>query len=94
MALPGVIPGRAVAFGVADENSGTEGLVLLAEGDEEHNPKQVALALRKRIAQEFDCTPRDVRVVESRSLIKSTSGKLARSANRERYLSERAKRDH
>lgn len=87
--VAGVKPGRAVAFGVADERTGTEGLVILVEGEEGVDGRRLALAIRKRIAQEFDCTPRDVKAVPDRWLIKSTSGKLARSANREKYLSTR-----
>ena len=61
-------------------------VVVLAESDGSEHEKRLALQIRKRIAQDFDCTPTDVRVVPSRWLIKSTSGKLARAANRDKYL--------
>jgi acyl-CoA synthetase (AMP-forming)/AMP-acid ligase II len=84
--VPGVVPGRAVAFGVSDEKSGTERLVILVEIDEQASPGSVALAIRRNISQQLDCTPSDVRVVPARWLIKSTSGKLARDDNRRKYL--------
>ena len=48
--------------------------------------KRLALRVRNQIAQELDCTPSDVRVVPPRWLLKSSSGKLARGANRAKYL--------
>jgi fatty-acyl-CoA synthase len=86
--VEGVIPGRVVAFGVPDPASGTEGLVILAEVEEEcrANERAIVLRLRTHIAQEFDCTPSAVRVVPPRWLVKSTSGKLARADNRDKYL--------
>jgi fatty-acyl-CoA synthase len=83
----GIIPGRAVAFGLPDPISGTESLVVLAETalNLEQERKKVALVIRKKIAQEMDCTPADVRVLPPKWLIKSTSGKLARKDNREKY---------
>lgn len=86
--IDGVDSGRVVAFGVDDPNSGTEGLVILVEPEEDEPDKMLPLTIRKRVAQAFDCTPRDVKVVPKRWLIKSTSGKLARAGNREKYLAE------
>ncbi len=84
----GVVAGRVVAFGLRDEHKGTEGLVVLAEASDDaiEAHRKLVLAIRKRIAQSLDCTPSDVRVVPSRWLVKSTSGKLARSDNRAKYL--------
>jgi fatty-acyl-CoA synthase len=84
--VPGVTAGRVVAFGVADEKSGTERLVILVEIEEQASAGAVALAIRREVAQELDCTPSDVRVVPARWLVKSTSGKLARDDNRRKYL--------
>jgi fatty-acyl-CoA synthase len=85
--VEGVVPGRIVAFGLADERSGTEGLVILAEATTgENEAPAIAVRIRNAIAQEFDCTPSVVRIVPSRWLIKSSSGKLARGENRDKYL--------
>ncbi len=87
--VPGIAPGRVVAFGLADEASGTERMVVLAEaGSVSVNDKRLALAVRNHVAQELDCTPGDVRIVPSRWLIKSTSGKIARADNRRKYIEQ------
>lgn len=87
-AVEGVTPGRVVVFGLANEKTGTEGLIVLAESEEtegEH-ARRLALRIRNAVAQELDCTPQDVRVVPPRWLVKSTAGKLARADNRSKYL--------
>jgi acyl-CoA synthetase (AMP-forming)/AMP-acid ligase II len=86
--VEGVTAGRVVVFGLADERAGTEGLIVLAESEEfeGENARRLALKVRNAVAQELDCTPRDVRVVPPRWLVKSTAGKLARADNRSKYL--------
>jgi acyl-CoA synthetase (AMP-forming)/AMP-acid ligase II len=86
--VPGVAPGRIVAFGLPDETTGTEKLVILAEGENGsgENPKLLALKIRNAVAQELDCTPSLVQIVPARWLIKSSSGKIARNDNRQKFL--------
>lgn len=85
-ALAGVKAGRVVVFSLPDPAAGTEKLVILAEteGVEETGP--LSLEVRKCVAQTFDTTVADVRMVPDRWLVKSTSGKLARADNRAKYL--------
>ncbi len=86
--IDGIAAGRVVAFGLADEASGTERLIILAEpeNDAVAEERRLALKVRNHVAQELDCTPSDVRIVPCRWLIKSTSGKLARTDNRRKYV--------
>jgi fatty-acyl-CoA synthase len=86
--VEGVAPGRVVAFGLASERAGTEGLIVVAESEESggDGARRLALRIRNAVAQELDCTPQDVRVVPPRWLVKSTAGKLARDDNRSKYL--------
>ncbi|MFN2599411.1 MAG: AMP-binding protein [Pyrinomonadaceae bacterium] len=93
--VEGVAAGRVVVFGLADERAGTEGLVVLAEADEcaGADAKRLALAIRNAVAQELDCTPRDVRVVPARWLVKSTAGKLTRADNRRKFVEQFVKAD-
>lgn len=88
--VPGVASGRVVAFGVPDDASGTERLVVLFEQDPLSTEAGAALALKLRahIAQECNCTAGDVRAVPARWLVKSTSGKVARADNRAKYLAD------
>jgi len=87
-AVEGVTPGRVVVFGLANQMTGTEGLIVLAESEESEgeSARRLALRIRNAVAQELDCTPQDVRVVPPRWLVKSTAGKLARADNRSKYL--------
>lgn len=88
--LPGVIGGRSVALGVADEGNGTEKLVVLAESavGDDHARQELERAIAARVSAHTDVTAADVRVVPPRWLSKSTSGKIARGRNRDRYLEQ------
>jgi acyl-CoA synthetase (AMP-forming)/AMP-acid ligase II len=85
--IEGVIGGRVAAFGQVEDETGTEILVVLAETRLEDPAAQgrLKLEIRNRIAQAFDCTVGKVFLVSERWLVKSTAGKVARSANREKY---------
>jgi fatty-acyl-CoA synthase len=91
--VPGVHPGRVVAFGVYDEEIGTENVVLVAEADAdpqgpawEETTQQLAEAIRGQINCGTDVVVRDVRIVARSWLLKTSSGKIARAANRDKYL--------
>jgi acyl-CoA synthetase (AMP-forming)/AMP-acid ligase II len=87
--VPGVYPGRAVAFGVLDERIGSESIVMVAElnGNSQY-PAAVERELRAQIVKETEVTLADVRFVNERWVIKTSSGKLARGDNRDKYLRE------
>ncbi len=87
---PGVYPGRVVAFGVFDEQQGTEEVVIVAEAetDDEDERRRIADAIRERVTRGSDVAVRQVRVVGLRWLLKTSSGKIARGANREKFLAE------
>jgi fatty-acyl-CoA synthase len=88
--VPGVHPGRVVAFGVFSEEAGTEDVVVVAEVDTEDADERQRLAdeIRLRIARGTDVTLRHAHVVGAHWLLKTSSGKTARSANRDKYLAE------
>jgi fatty-acyl-CoA synthase len=88
-ALPGVAAGRVVAFGIDDEDLGTQQVAVIVEPDEP-SPMD-AEALRSavvRAAMEMDITlhPSRVYLVPPRWLIKSSAGKPSRKANKDRIL--------
>ncbi|NDJ35512.1 MAG: fatty acyl-AMP ligase [Chloroflexi bacterium] len=87
--VEGVHPGRAVAFGVANPRSGTEDVVIVAETNtaDPDERKQIAAAVRRAVAQGSDVAVRQVAVVDRDWLIKTSSGKISRSAAREKWLS-------
>jgi fatty-acyl-CoA synthase len=86
--VPGVHPGRVVAFGVFNPDLGTEDVVMLVESDENDLEKRQVIAeqIRLRVTRGSDVALRNVEIVERGWLLKTSSGKIARSANREKYL--------
>jgi len=89
--VPGVHAGRAVAFGVPDVREGTELIAVVAEVETESEEERQAIdrAIRQTVAQGSTVTVSFVKLVDSRWLIKTSSGKIARAANREKWLREK-----
>ncbi len=88
--IPGVHPGRTVAFGVPNEALGTEDIAVICEVDTD-NPEAHAgttRAIRTRVAQTTDATARYVHLVGPKWLIKTSSGKIARAANRQKFIEQ------
>jgi len=90
--ISGIVPGRSVAFGLFDPSLGSETIVMVCELDNRMLPrldvKTLELELRRRVLQQSEIALSDIRFVEKHWLIKTSSGKISRSANREKYLQE------
>lgn len=88
--VPGVHAGRSVAFGLFNEEQGTEDVVIIAEVDSEDPLEQqkIADAIRLHVTKNSAIALRHVKVVDPKWIIKTSSGKTARSANREKFLKE------
>jgi fatty-acyl-CoA synthase len=88
--VPGIHPGRAVAFGIEDEKAGTEEVVIVAEVNTDDPAGRLAIAdsLRRHVSQNSAIVLRYVHLVAPKWILKTSSGKTARSANREKYLME------
>ncbi len=84
--VPGCKHGRVVVFAAYDEDAGTDRVVgmLEAENDRVDVPALIKEA-RERVHDSFGVTLHDLVVVSAGTLMKSTSGKLSRSANRDIY---------
>jgi 1-acyl-sn-glycerol-3-phosphate acyltransferase len=86
--VPGIRIGCVAAFGVPDERTGTERLVIMAE------TREVDAGERDRIRREIEArvldligTPADdVALVPPQSVLKTSSGKIRRAACRAAYL--------
>jgi acyl-CoA synthetase (AMP-forming)/AMP-acid ligase II len=89
--VAGVHPGRAVVFGVPDEAEGTELVAVVAEVDSEDPVARKAIggAIRQAMVAQIGIVASYVHLVGPKWLLKTSSGKIARSANREKWLSER-----
>jgi len=88
--VPGVHPGRVVAFGVWNDELGTEDVVIVAETDTDSSEerRRIAQEIRDHVTKESDVAVRRVEVVGPRSIEKTSSGKPARLAHRAKYLAE------
>jgi len=90
MQAEGVHPGRVAAFGVEDVDAGTEEVVIVAEVDIENEVERERIAedIRERINHGSDVAVQRVHLVGKGWLVKTSSGKVSRSANREKFLVE------
>jgi len=90
--VPGVHAGRAVVFGLPDEREGTELIAVVAEVDSADGAdhKEIARRIRQEVARQSTVTVSFVGLVGDKWLIKTSSGKIARAANRDKWLAERA----
>jgi fatty-acyl-CoA synthase len=89
--VPGVYPGRVSAFGIFSEESGTEEVVVLAEVEtsDPEKRRRIADQVRLTVNKGSDIVLRYVELVDRNWLIKTSSGKVSRSANRQKYLNHR-----
>ncbi|HRJ57765.1 MAG TPA: AMP-binding protein [Anaerolineales bacterium] len=88
--VDGVHKGRVVAFGMYDEEEGTEEVVIIAEAESTIPSEQEAIAdaIRKHVTKSSAIALRHVKVVDEKWILKTSSGKTARSANKEKFLKE------
>jgi fatty-acyl-CoA synthase len=87
--IGGLKPGRNVAIGVYNERLGSNEICLVAETDPEAapaDPAALSLAVREALLDYADAPTADVQVVEPGWLVKTTSGKISRERNLEKYL--------
>ena len=85
--VPGIIPGRVIAFGLEDETAGTEQVCIVAESEATAVADQRNLRLDvQRAAMAIDVTVAKVYLAPPRWLIKSSAGKPSRKANRQRIF--------
>ena len=89
--VEGVIPGRVIAFGIEDAESGTEQVCVVAETSTVAESERKRLRLKIREAGiGIDVTISRAYLAPPRWLIKSSAGKPSRGANRDRALAELA----
>jgi acyl-CoA synthetase (AMP-forming)/AMP-acid ligase II len=93
--VPGVHAGRAVVFGVPDEREGTELIAVIAETKnkailtDQISRQALNRQIRQEVARQSMVTVSYLKLVDAKWLIKTSSGKIARSANRVKWMRER-----
>jgi acyl-CoA synthetase (AMP-forming)/AMP-acid ligase II len=91
--VEGVHPGRVAIFGVPNPERGTEEVAVIAEIDDLNGDhRKIAADIRRVVAAGSDVAVRYVELVPRGWLIKTSSGKVSRSANREKYLESLAQK--
>ncbi|GAB4431463.1 MAG: hypothetical protein Kow002_19740 [Anaerolineales bacterium] len=88
--VDGVHKGRAVVFGMYDDRSGTEEVALVAEteANSEEERQRIADAIRQHVTKNSAIALRHVHIVGPKWILKTSSGKTARAANKEKFLKE------
>ena len=86
--VTGVRKGCVAAFGVGDPAIGTERLVVVTETRVTAPPARAALesAVRERVVDALGLPPDTIVLAAPGSVLKTSSGKIRRSATREAYL--------
>lgn len=84
----GIRKGCTVAFGVKDEASGTEKLIVVAEARESNSTRKatIAAAVRDNVTQGLGLPPDQVELIPPGSIPKTSSGKLRREETKQLYL--------
>jgi acyl-CoA synthetase (AMP-forming)/AMP-acid ligase II len=88
---PAIHDGRAIAFGLFNEERGTEDIVVAAElnnGTPAEALLEVERRIRDSVVSELDVAPRAIFLKPTSWIVKSTAGKAARSATRDKLLAE------
>jgi fatty-acyl-CoA synthase len=84
----GIRKGCIVAFGLKDETSGTEKLIVVAESREREVPRRAAIvaAVTEQVSQGLGLPPDRVELIPPGSIPKTSSGKLRREETKQLYL--------
>ena len=87
--ISAIKPGRAIAFGIPDEQLGTEKLTVVCElvHDDQKTRQDVRCRLQEEVLRELAVWLGRVEFREPGWIEKTTSGKLSRYRNREKLLS-------
>ncbi len=84
----GIRKGCVIAFGTSDPERGTEKLIVIAEVHEptSHTKHEIRDDIIKKVAIQLGIPPDEVILMPARSIPKTSSGKLRRSACKKDYL--------
>jgi acyl-CoA synthetase (AMP-forming)/AMP-acid ligase II len=83
--IVGVKAGRNVAFSVYNPEHGTNELIIVCEVTDGADRQTIQKDVHTTIFEELGLHPGDIVLVEPGWLIKTTSGKIARGANADKY---------
>jgi acyl-CoA synthetase (AMP-forming)/AMP-acid ligase II len=90
-AVPGIFPPSVVAFGIPDETSGTEKVILVCGLErplDDAGKREIEKQVRRSVFNELEVTPGEVHLVKKNWVVRTHNGKIARGLNREKYIRE------
>jgi acyl-CoA synthetase (AMP-forming)/AMP-acid ligase II len=90
-AVPGVFPPAVVAFGIPDETTGTEKVILVCGLErplDDSGRLEIEKQVRRRVFNELEVTPGEIHLVKKNWVVRTHNGKIARGLNREKYKKE------
>lgn len=85
--VSGAVPGRSVAIGVNDERTDATVVVILAECRPDADDAAVAIEIKRLVLESLGLAVHSVVPLHSGEMVKTTSGKISRSKNKELYTS-------
>lgn len=87
----GIRKGCVVAFGINDQASGTEKLIVVAESREREASRRAAItaAVTEQVSKGLGLPPDKVELIPSGSIPKTSSGKLRREETKQLYLAQK-----
>lgn len=88
--ISGIHPESVAAFGMMDEDLGTERIVMVCGLNHPVSEKEkldIERKLRRQVFRELEVTLGEVHMVKKSWIVKTHNGKIARTANKEKYLS-------
>jgi acyl-CoA synthetase (AMP-forming)/AMP-acid ligase II len=83
--VAGTLPGRNVAIGVEDTRTDATVVVILAECARDADDAVTSLEIKRLVLETLGLAVHSVVILDSGELIKTTSGKISRSKNKELY---------
>jgi fatty-acyl-CoA synthase len=89
-AVEGIRKGCIVAFGIKDQSSGTEKMIVVAESREADSARRSAMAAKvtEAVSRGLGIPPDRVEIIPLGSIPKTSSGKLRREETKQLYLAK------
>jgi acyl-CoA synthetase (AMP-forming)/AMP-acid ligase II len=89
--IAGVKAGRVVALPHSDTKAGSDVLVIMAERDNNSSTSDESIinSIITRLQSELDIVPRDIKLVDPGTLVKTSSGKMSRKENYNVFIAAR-----
>lgn len=93
--VPGIRPDRIAAFGIMDEELGTEKPIMICEAASSVTDAEkinIERKLRREVFNQLEITLGEVHLVKKGWVVRSQAGKIARGLNREKYIKDLIKK--